>query len=95
MTEAPRISNTSKSQKMEKKPIRTADRALLNTHPQVQEVGNATTVGTVAHMVAIKAIARKLPAVKEGDQIEWKAELRGLITVARSMLDGAREEFLR
>jgi hypothetical protein len=82
------------SQKMEKKPIRHADRTLLNTHPQVMEVGNATTVGTVAHLAAVKQIAGNF-AVKEGDQIEWKAELEGLITVTRSMLDAATEELIR
>ena len=82
---------------MEMKPIRSADQTWLNTHPQVQEVGNATTVGTVAHVAAVKQIALNLPigALKEGDQIEWKAELNGRITVDRSMLDAAIEERLR
>ncbi len=80
---------------MEEKPIRFADQTWLDTHPQVRDIGNATTVGTVAHLAAVKQIARDFPGVKEGDQIEWKAELRGRITVDRSMIDAAIEERLR
>jgi hypothetical protein len=80
---------------MEEKPMRFADQTWLDTHPQVMDVGDATTVGTIAHLAAVKQIARDFPAVKEGDQIEWKAGLRGRITVDRSMLDAAIEERLR
>jgi hypothetical protein len=61
----------------------------------VMEVGNGTTVGTVAQMAAVRQIADDFTTVKEGDQIEWKAELKGRITVDRSMLNAAMELHLR
>jgi len=82
---------------MEKEPIRHADQTWLNTHPQVQEVGHNTTVATIARLTAVARISLDHPigAVKEGDQIEWKAELKGRITVDRAMLDAAAEQLLR
>ena len=96
VAEAPSIRNirNRKSQNMEKKPIRTADRTVLHTHPEVMEAGNATTVGTIAHIAAVRKITGNF-AVKEGDQIEWEAELKGTITVTRAMIDAAAEQLIR
>jgi hypothetical protein len=79
---------------MEQKPIRYADQTWLTIHPQVEEVGNGTTVGTVAFMATVRQIAGNF-AVKEGDQVEWNAELKGRITVTRRMLDAATEQMLQ
>ena len=84
-----------KGQNMEKKPIRHADRTLLNLHPQVMDAGDATTVKTIAFMAAVKQVARQFPNVKEGDQIDWTAELNGRTTVTRYLLDAAAEQLLQ
>jgi hypothetical protein len=80
---------------MEEKPIKFADQTWLTAGSEVMEAGDATSVGTIAHIAAIKQIARDIQVVKEGDQIEWKAELKGRITVDRSMLNAAIEQHLR
>ena len=67
---------------------------MLHTHPEVMEAGNATTVGTIAHIAAVRKIAGNF-AVREGDQVEWEAELKGSITVTRAMLDAAAEQLIR
>lgn len=79
---------------MDEKPIRHVDRTLLNTHARVEEVGNKTTVETIAFIAAVRKIAGDFE-VKEGDQVEWKAELTGHITVTRSMLSAATEQLLQ
>ncbi len=74
-----------------------ADQISLTISPEVMTIGPATEAKTIAFMAAVRKIAfnHRPGEIKEGDQIEWEAVLKGRITVDKRMIDAAVEQLLR